>query len=277
MIYNPTNFVVLLETLNYEDVLGVHDFRDVDTVASITDEEFWSHYDERESEYIRIQQLKQTFITSLKKTVQRKPKNFINFPTPRKNLSESGYETKRKQNKQRSVIRSSTPKPAVKQPISKSVHFNTTNPQIEPRAKKVSKPILSLTPAYGNLLDLIPVDVDALDLELDRLLLNKYDAGYDDEEEDSVSCLSSDDDDSYHTCSDMSVDPAVNHRPEINTTEKPGVELNRIALEPPSMEAISSLPATQIYTCDKPRCGFTTSNASHIKLHTCVRSRNYVE
>lgn len=272
MIYKTLEFEILIESFNSEELKKIPDFRHVDTVASISDEEFWNDYNERKSSYLKAQQLRESFITGLKKPTKRKPNksNKVNIPISRKALSESKKPNKGRQVKQLRVIRTSTPRPAKKPLISKSVQFDKTSSVGDLTVKKVQRPVKSLTPTHKTLLDLIPVDVDALDLELDRLLLTN---NSNQEFNDSISCSSSGSDDSYHTCDGENMEVQASRQPVMKTTEKPGLKLDLEALNPPSKETISSMPTTSIYKCDKPRCGFTTSNPTHIKLHTCSRSQ----
>lgn len=273
MIYRPSNFEILLE--EFECSEQICHFRDVNTVASITDDEFWAHYNEKKSEYSKIQQLKQSFHKTQQKPIKRRSKIIkVRLPTSRNAFSEAKNLYKRKQTKQYEPyypVRTSTPQPPTSSSGFKSVHFDQPNRVIELKLKKPLKSIKNLRPVHSNLLDLIPVDVDALDLELDRLFLdNKLN---DDSSEDSISFASSDSDISYHTCNSENMDVQVNRQPVMDTTTKPGVKLDWLPLQPPSWELISSMPATTIYKCDKPRCGFTTSNPTHIKLHFCARSQ----
>lgn len=272
MIYKTSEFEIVIESLNPEELEKIPDFRHVDTVASIPDEEFWSHYNERKLICQQTQQLKQSFTNDFKKPAKKRPdkRNTINIPIRRKAPSDSKKPTKGRQITQLRVIRTSTPRPAKKPLISKSVQFDRSKPVSEPIVKKIQKPVRTLTLTHKNLLDLIPVDVDALDIELDRLMLtsNSYQ-----DFDDTISCSSGASEDSYHTCDGENMEVQANRQPVMRTMEKPGLKLDLKALNPPSKEMISSMPTTNIYKCDKPRCGFTTSNPTHIKLHTCSRSQ----
>lgn len=127
-----------------------------------------------------------------------------------------------------------------------------------------SRRIKDIEPNRDDLNDLIPPAPDSFYVDFDKLMKNSL---CDQLEYDSVSCVSSDDD-SYHSCNDD--DSMIIEQP-ITTSGRPGIRLDTQAFAPPPKNLISTLPESNIYTCDKPRCGFTTSNPLNIKLHSCAR------
>lgn len=140
-----------------------------------------------------------------------------------------------------------------------------TTPELSrPKARVPNKTLMrDLKPLIDDLRDLIPPDVDALGIDLDKLLLATPDA--DNSDYDSVSCGSSDL--SFYSFDEDDNEYDKPKRPL--ETVKNGVRLDLIKVEPPSKEFISSLPKPEVYRCKNPNCGFTTSSSDYIKFHRC--------
>lgn len=144
---------------------------------------------------------------------------------------------------------------------------NVTNPNKERQLPRI---IPSIKPKTDNLLDLIPVDVDCLGLEMDKLSLTSpelYEYEYD-----SISCSSSDSEYySIHDTSECTIPQTQAPKQNMPESGRPGVKLDLALVGPPSRDIISKFPATEIYKCDRPGCGFITSNLTNRKLHSCKR------
>lgn len=256
MIKDPSNFIVLLETLSLEETNKIPDFREVNTIAAISDEEFWEHYNEKRSNYLKEQQMRRSFITNLKDSTKTKSRIRI-LTQKRRAFSELKDKRKGKQN-ERFVAKTSTPAKNLFR--RKSVHFDHIDLPREPIPRKKPRPIEKLTPINHDLLDLIPPDVDALDLDSDLLLSTSQ--SFQESDYDSVSCESSDD--SYYSCDD-NINTPVARKPIAQVNCRPGIKLDIIKLKPPSKEAISSMPVTCFKTCDKPTCGFETNYPTNVR------------
>lgn len=252
-----SDFEILLKSLSIEDASKIIDFSEATKVADIEDEE------------ISLQQNipSNRYRPTAKHTSDRSP---IRLPSKNlRRLTNNVANARKSTNQVRSYtqIPHKLHTPIVlhqSKPTSKSVSFR--KPDDPP---KVSKPIEIQTIknpelVKDDLLDLIPPDVDALDIDTESLFL--ITAELNELNHDDVSCPSSDD--SFYSCKDF--EQNVLQKPDANLT-KPGCKLDVNALGPPAKEIISSFPETTIFKCDQPNCGFTTSNPMNIKLHCCSR------
>lgn len=150
--------------------------------------------------------------------------------------------------------------------------WSVSEPPPDPKPNRPKKPPTDVPLVKDVLTDLIPPDVDQFGLCMDRLLLDTPEK--DGDTSDSVSCYSSDC--SFATCNNDPDDPNCGNKISATGTNapitaRPGLKLDLSQLGPPPREVIASLPIIPIYKCEK--CGFVTSNSTHIKLHSCLASR----
>lgn len=117
---------------------------------------------------------------------------------------------------------------------------------------------------HKDLMDLIPPDVDIFGLNVDKLMLSNLH----DDSDDYVSLFSSDD--SFYNCEESDSDITYKTM-KANQTGRPGVKLDISDLRPPPKENIDHLPVNVVYKCPKEKCGYTTSNSWHVRMHVCYK------
>lgn len=278
-----SNFFIELQSLTLSEVSDIPDFRDESIVANITEEEFL------ESRLAYRLNGKENYISTRKKPENGKrlrTKFFV--PTTKRNAT---YTPKPKKPKISRISQTSIKKPKAKpcmftstpiinksqQPAEiRAVHFDKKF-EVQKQKRAVSKPSLlprllpNIKPKTDNLLDLIPVDADCLGLEMDKLTLTSPELH--ESEYDTISCSSSDSE--YHSIHELfdCTAPQNNSPPnkQIPDIGRPGVKLDIASIRPPTKDIVSKLPVAEIYKCDRPGCGFTTSNSTNRKLHSCTR------
>lgn len=97
--------------------------------------------------------------------------------------------------------------------------------------------------------------------------------------DDSVSCSSSDSGDLFQDdlkdIRDLKVPQKPISPPKKSThLEQPiGVDIDIKKLGPPSKAFVDSLPEPPLYPCNRPGCGFTTSDPVNKKYHSCIRPK----
>lgn len=279
-----SNFVIELESFTLSEVSDIPDFRDVSTVANITSEEFLESrlaqkLDGKENNFRKnTDNLKRTTkskFSASRQNITSTPKQNKTPELPR------GAITSVKRPRGRPRLQTSTPIVTKQQLATRTVHFDTK--RFEPpkpkqknldKAKKLPRIIPDIKPKTDNLLDLIPVDVDCLGLEMDKLSLTS--PKLHESEYDSISCSSSESE--YHSIYEtfeciLPQSEPQNQAPKQHMPDngRPGVKLDMALVGPPSKDIISKLPTTEIYKCDRLGCGFTTSNLTNRKLHSCTR------
>lgn len=119
---------------------------------------------------------------------------------------------------------------------------------------------------HKDLMDLIPPDLDMFGLNVDTLMLSEIHGDSDD----YVSLFSSEDDsdDSFYNCEESESNISSKTMPkELNG--RPGVKLDINVLGPPKKDKIDTLPLSTVHKCQRERCGYTTSNPWHYKMHRC--------
>lgn len=266
-----SDFVIELRLFTLEEAAGIPCFKDVDTIADITDEDFLQSRLANSQEKLqdnnkRNKNLKKKPATASKQGQrQYTSKKNITLPVrlpctpivPCRSLA-----SQRRPNS----MQTSTPIVNRQKPHLKSVHINPNNlPKV--RAMRLPKEVPISKTQKDDFSDIIPPDVDVVCLDLDKLLLTPQE--FDESDYDTVSNISSDSD-SYSEYCDTSenllIKPFAEHMPD---TSRPGVKLDAKLVEPSTREKISTFPTATIYSCEKPKCGFTTSNIDYIRLHSC--------
>lgn len=251
------DFVILLKTLSIELVKEYREFKSVDTIADISEQEYLQYKNGRVREGNLIPGQQQT---------------------SKKHGSKIESETRRTVEKKTVLSGPSYLKPPRKlpqqtsryQPAAKSVQFaEKLGPDIKHNSFRPKKSDLQklgdIKPLVEELNDLIPPDTDALGLDMDNWFSS---ATNDDSDYDSVSCSSSEE--SFFTCNEELEKPVIiDITPQIG---RPGIKLDPDVIAPPSKEVLATLPVMDVFHCKRENCGFTTSNATHIRLHSCTRT-----
>jgi len=257
-------FIICLKSLSLDEADEIQDFRHVDTVADINDLEFLLEYERLKSKETRPHKAQ---IKDSHKQTRDKHQAIV----PLKKVSS---EKKFNRRLQQSITRTSTPLLNRQKVHSKSVQFLNGGPEwhshlpnnIKQKHKPPIRKLKDIKPKNDDLLDLVPPDIDVLNIDMDNLLLATPEN--DELDYDTVSCASSDG--SYFTCTD-DIDYENMAKSQPSDLGRPGIRIDEGLLGPPSSDTIMSLPKTNIFSCDKAKCGFTTSNPINIRLHSCRR------
>lgn len=278
-----SNFFIELQSLTLSEVSDIPDFRDESTIADITEKEFL------ESRLAYRLTGKENYVLT-KKIPENggQPRSKFCVPTSKQNAT---YTPKLKKPKISLLSKTSIKKPKAKIPMLSStpmtnksqqgaqfraVHFDKKF-EVQKPGRVINKPPLlprlipNIKPKTDNLMDLIPIDTDSLGLEMDKLTLTSPELH--ESEYDTISCSSSDSE--YHSIHESfeCTAPQNNSTPnkQIPDVGRPGVKLDIASIRPPTKDIVSKLPVAEIYKCDRPGCGFTTSSSTNRKLHSCTR------
>lgn len=254
------DFVILLSSLEIREAEKIPLFHDVKTISNISDEEYLDHKRTREKSNDLL--IRNRTSESFKEKQEAAQTRLTKSETKPSNL---------KQKNSNFIRKTSTPLIPVRRP-EKVVQFKV-NTRIPPppvnysKQKKVDlKAIRDIQPIHNDLNDLIPPDVDALDIEMDHLMLTSV---IDNSDDDSVSCFSSES--SYFTCNEDEIDQPIVQDIKLEKS-KSGIELDLVSIAPTSKEIIRKMPKTEIFKCEKEYCDFTTNSQSTMKSHNCTRT-----
>lgn len=258
-------FEIVLDSLTIEDVGGWVNFLDATEVANISQAEYEALGNYTHKQHVNKDDRNKFSRDRQKSTQPRVPQ--------RKALSE---KERNAQSQCRDRHRSSSlsyNSRSSSHSGGKAVHFDSIQADSsenldKTRSKPSARIIRDVRPIETKLIDLIPPDTTAFDLHMDEILANTPET---DESSDTVSCSSSDC--SYFTCFE-DLDCQITVKDLLpNDGRRPGVQLDMKLVAPPTEDTVLAMPKPTIYKCGKSKCGFTTSNSTNIKLHSCYRSK----